>query len=145
MCIHSGSSCLGPSVFPVPGYLFRSSGRKLFLLLCADTASGSGLLCPLQLITSPSLCYPCPIVQAHHRAGGVHRVSPHLSADELWWSGRHQRAGLLLMCCLNKHQQWPLTIRSFRLCPGIRSCLHPTVESPPWPWLPGPVLHCDVA
>ena len=79
-------------------------------------------LCSSQLITAPSLHYPCPPVESLHSAGRAHMASYHILGGELWYSSHLQRSGLLLRHHVSKcKQQLPpphpgSTPRPGRLC-----------------------------
>ena len=62
--------------------------------------------------SSQPRCQTCdrrdtPVVESLRKAGRSQRgLQACMWGSELWWSGHHQRSGLLLMCCLSEGQQW---------------------------------------
>lgn len=57
----------------------------------------------------PASATSSTVKESPYRIGGSCINSQHVSGGELSWASHHQRSGLLLMSCLNKCQQWPLT------------------------------------
>ena len=57
---------------------------------------------PMQLITSPGFCYPCPVEEGCYWACEALMGSGHILGHLLWQTGLHQRSGFLLICCLYK-------------------------------------------
>ena len=113
---------------------------SLTLLTCI---LGCKSLYSSQPIIAPSFCHPCPVVEAHCRAGRA--------CVELWayigaWAvvgGYRQSAGLLLMRYWIKCQQWlPLHPPGAVSGPGC-ICIPQRVFSAAVA-TPGPVPHCDM-
>ena len=85
----------------------------------------------------------CPVTEPCQRAGRAGVCSPHVSGPGLWQSGCCQASGLLLMCCLIKHQPWVPLLPWMRPQVWITSVSHSWVISPDVTAL-SPVRSCDV-
>ena len=58
-------------------------------------------------IVFPSLCPPHALLWSHTDGLGGAHVDPWcVPGHELWWSVCLHCSRILLMCCLNKHEQW---------------------------------------
>ena len=94
------AGCLQRSRLPPTCHLCHHHPLRLFP--CLIIPSGLRPLSPSQLITSSSFCNPSPVAEGCYWAGETLMGSGHILGHLLWQSGRPQRSGLLLICCLCK-------------------------------------------